>query len=82
LEVRAMEEAIAGEAARPPEKISAATPLVDQRVSTKEERRRWQRRVMRRTGKGWSPPTRPSTSKTATKVGDVHGYHRIRTDEA
>jgi len=32
-----MEEAISGEAAMPPEKMSAATPLVNRRTSTKEE---------------------------------------------
>ena len=37
MEVRAMEEAIAGETAMPPEKMRSATPLVDRRTSIKEE---------------------------------------------
>ena len=36
MEVRAMEEAISGEAAMPPEKMSAATSLVNRKTSMKE----------------------------------------------
>jgi hypothetical protein len=37
LEARPMEEAIAGEAARPPEEMNATTLLMDRRTSAKEE---------------------------------------------
>jgi hypothetical protein len=33
------------------------------RASPTEEKKRWQSRPLRRTGKGWSPPALPSTSK-------------------
>ena len=66
LEARSMEEVIAVEAARVREEMNARTPLliVDLRTSATGERKGWQRRASRRTGKGWSPATLPSTSKT------------------
>ena len=69
-----MEEVIAVEAARVREEMNARTPLVDLRTSAKEERKPWQSRASRRTGKGCSPLTLPSTSKTTAKESrcDVH----------
>jgi hypothetical protein len=75
LEVRTMQEAIvAGEAARVLEQMNARTPLVDLRTSAKEETKPSQKRASKRTGKGWSPPTLPSTSKITTNESrcDVH----------
>ena len=79
MEVRPMEEAIMAEAARVREEVNVTMPLmalVDPRTSAKEERKPSQKRASRRTtGKGWSPPTLPSSSKaTANDESrcDVH----------
>ena len=75
MEARSMEEVIAVEAARVREEMNARTPLVDLRTSATGETKPSQKRASRRTGKGWSPSTLPSTSKKmAAKESrcDVH----------
>ena len=72
MEARPMEEVTAGEAARVVrEEMNVTMSLGDLGTSVEEERKPSQKRAPRRTGKGWSPQTLPSTQRRrlTTKVG-------------
>jgi hypothetical protein len=83
LEVIAMEEAISGEAAMPPEKMSAATSLVNRRTSTKEVAKTLAKTSVEE-GLARDDHSHPCLlpQRRRTRVGEVHDYHYLRTDEA